>query len=251
MLRMMHEMKGFKLAATDDEFGKVSDFLFDDQHWTIRYMVADTGRWLPGRKVLISPVSLDQSDWAAKTFSVKLTREQIEQAPGLDTDAPVSREYEILYSRSFGIPYYWGYMYPWGTGSAPWDLMEQAQPLVEPPAEPKPEDAARVLRSIDEVRKYHILASDGEIGHVDDFVMDDETWAIRYLVVDTRNWLPGRKVLISPGWARSIDWAHGMVNVTMSRDAIKSSPEFDPSVPISRDYEEQLHDLYGWPVYWL
>ena len=106
------------------------------------------------------------------------------------------------------------------------------------------------LRSIKEVTGYHIQASDGEIGHVEDFVVDDKIWALRYIVVDTRNWLPSRKVLVSPQWAATVDWAEQKLWVDLSTDNIKNSPEYDPAAPINRGYERTLYDYYGRPVYW-
>lgn len=249
MLRALHQIKDYKLLARDDEFGRVLDFLFDEPHWTVRYMVADTGRWLPKRKVLVSPVSLREPDWATHRFPVAMTREQIEAAPPLESDAPVSRQYEIEWHDTVGYPYYWGFSYPWAYGPTPWDLMKADQ-VRGHPAEEDPLEQGRVLRSVEEVRNYRIRANDTEIGHVEDFILDDETWAIRYIVVDTRNWLPGRKVLVAPGWINAIDWASSTMETALSSEAIKSSPEFDPHAPINRDYERRLYDYYGRPTYW-
>lgn len=249
MLRLMHILKGYQLSAKGEAFGSVKDFLFDEDHWTIRYMVADTGRWLSGRKVLVSPVALRPPDWASGSLYVELEKEQLEKAPALETDAPVSRQYEMSWHDALGYPYYWGLATPWAYGLSPWDRAK-GEPAAKAPAEASPEDRERVLRSVEEVRKYHIKANDGEVGHVDDFIMDDETWAIRYLVIDTRNWLPGRKVLLAPGWTGDIDWKQRHITTTLSRDAIKSGPEFDPTVPVNRDYEQKLHDYYGRPAYW-
>jgi hypothetical protein len=113
-----------------------------------------------------------------------------------------------------------------------------------------PESGSHVLRSAKEVTGYHIEALDGEVGHVEEFIMDDELWTLRYMVVDTQNWLPGRKVLVSPTWVKSLDWAEQKVTVELTCDAVKDSPKYDPRLPINRDYEERLYDFYGRPVYW-
>lgn len=249
MLRMMHSLKGYTLAARDDAFGKVKDFLFDEEDWTIRYMVADTGNWLPGRTVLISPVVLERPDWASGTFLVNLSRADIERAPPLESDAPVSRQYEMDWHDTMGYPYYWGGSMPWGWVTTPWDILKAKRVRSEEEGS-EPEDQNRVLRSAEEVRKYRVDANNGEIGHVDDFIMDDETLAIRYLVIDTHNWLPGRKVLLAPGWIDGIDWNLHQVSTTLSRESVKNSPDFNPAVAVNRDYEGILYDYYGRPAYW-
>jgi hypothetical protein len=106
------------------------------------------------------------------------------------------------------------------------------------------------LRSTKEVIGYHIQAVDGEIGHVEDLIVDDEEWFLRYLVVDTRNWLPGKAVLVAPGWAKRVDWVKRKVHVDLPQEAIRDSPEFDPSRPVNREYEVRLYDYYGRPHYW-
>jgi hypothetical protein len=249
MLRSLHHIKDYKLKARDDEFGRVLDFLIDDEYWTVRYMVANTGRWLPGRKVLISPVSLKEPDWESREFAITMTREQIEDAPALETDAPVSRKYEMDWHDTVGYPYYWGFSYPWAYGPTPWDLMKADQ-VRGNSIDRDIGEGESALRSVEEVRHYRVSASDGDIGHVDDFIMDDETWAVRYMVVDSRNWLPGQKVLVAPDWLGTIDWASSSIETTLSCEAIKASPAYDPSAPINRDYEQRLFDYYGRPAYW-
>ena len=209
-------------------------------------MVADTGKWLPGRKVLISPMMLGEPDWATRRFQVELTRQQVENSPPLEIDTPVSRQYEILYSRFFGTASYWGGANLWGSHPSPSLLRAEQDKLATDFEGPEENN----LRSIKEVTGYHIQASDGEIGHVEDFIVDDEVWSLRYIVVDTRNWLPGRKVLVSPQWAETVDWAEEKLWVDLSTDSIKDSPEYDPLAPVNREYERKLYDYYGRPVYW-
>jgi hypothetical protein len=112
------------------------------------------------------------------------------------------------------------------------------------------EDLDSHLRSVKEVKGYHIQALDGEIGHVEDFVTDDENWVLRYMVVDTKNWLPGKMVLVHPDWITKVSWEDSKVFVDLSRETIKDSPEFDPAAPVNRAYEERLYDYYGRPKYW-
>lgn len=255
MLRLLNQITGYRLEAKDGALGGVKDFLFDETHWTVRHMVADTRHWLPGRKVLLSPVSVKEIDWIERQIFVQMTKEEVRKAPELSDDEPVSRAYERRWYDTYGFPYYWGSADVWGGGGViPADLYgvngTRNQTAVAPEEPELPEDQETVLRSVSEVSGYHIQANDGEIGHVHDFIFDDETWTIRYLVVDTRNWLPGRKVLLAPGWTTAIHWEESDVTTSLSRDAVKNAPEFDPSVPVNREYEHRLYDYYGRPVYW-
>lgn len=247
MLRSVKELFNFILQAEDGEIGRCKDFLFDDTFWTIRYMVADTGKWLPGRKVLVSPISLGEPGWINRRLSVMLTRQQIEDSPPLDTDAPVSRQFEIKWFAYHGYPYYWGGAGVWGPDALPGPLY--AKKIELDSIVPDISDGDNDLRSAKEVKGYHIEATDTGIGHVEDFLLDDRSWTIRYMVVDTRNWLPGRKVLVPPEWIGAVDWAANKVNVRLTADQVKASPEYDPSVPVSREYEKRLYDFYGRKIY--
>lgn len=242
MLRNIDSIQNYNLMAKDGEIGKCRDFLFDDAQWTIRYMVADTARWLPGRKVLISPLSLETPQWPDHLLPVNLTKEEIKESPLLEEDAPVSREYEMRYSDHFQYPYYWPHGDLWG--------IRNYTPTVPATHTSEPiEDAqGSNLRSAKEVTGYHIQALDGDIGHVEDFVIDDTMWSIRYLVIDTRNWLPGRKVLIAPTWVDHIRWADETVDVNMNKERIEQSPSYDPKQPVNLGYEARLYDYYGKPV---
>lgn len=247
MLRSIKEITGYKLATLDGKIGRCKDFLFDDEYWTVRYMVADTGHWLLEHKVLIAPTALGEPEWTSRRFPVRLTRQQVEEAPKLEEHAPVSRQYEEKYYSYYGWPYYWAAAYAGKAGAyaAPVragiadeeDLSEEA--LAHPH-----------LRSVDEVSGYDIQAIDGEIGHLEDFIVEDGTWIIRYLVIDTRNWLPGRKVLVAPAWIDGIDWKEDDIYVALPRETIKKGPEYDPTDPVNREYEEKLYNYYGQPVYW-
>lgn len=247
MLRSLNELLGYVLAAKDGEIGRCKDFLFDEEKWVVRYMVADTGKWLPKRKVLISPVSLGQADWASKRFAVELTTDQIENSPSLDEDAPVSRLYEKKFFNYYRWPYYWTGDRLWGFGHYPTELARVADEVREEP-DIHPEESR--LRSLKEMRGYRIQVKDGEIGHVDDFVADDELWIVRYLVVDTGGWLSGRKVLVARQWIDQVNWKGRTVIVNLSRETVEHSPEFDPSAPVNREYEVEYYDYYGRPHYW-
>lgn len=242
MLRALGPVTGYELQAQDGAIGRCKDFLFEDTRWRIRYMVAATGRWLPGRKVLVSPVALGRPDWEQRRLPVRLTRAQLENAPALDADAPVSRRWERAWFGHFGFPNYWDGLGTWGLGAQLGPQGEQARPP-QGQAEGDPH-----LRSTGEVTGYHVEAADGAIGHVAEFIVDDEDWAIRYLVVDTRNLLPGRKVLIAPEWVDRVDWSRMVIAVDLTRQAVRESPPWDPDAPVNRKYEERLYDYYGRPV---
>jgi uncharacterized protein YrrD len=249
MLRSIRELRGYKLAATDGSIGKVKDLLFDEEHWTLRWIVADTGGWLPGRKVLISPVSIGEPDWQSRSFPVRLTKQEIEDSPGIGTDKAVSREYERIFFNHFAWPYYWDGTGIWGSSFAPGPLFAPQGELAEIESSPEA-DQEKILRSVEEVVGYHIQAQDGEIGHVEDFIVDDQPWRLRYMVVDTRNWLPGGKVLVATDWLAAVRWADRVVEANLSRAAIKKSPEYKASAPVNREYEMRLYDYYGRPAYW-
>lgn len=248
MLRSTKEIIGYGLEATDGEIGKCEDFLFDDQKWVIRYMVADTGGWLSSEQVIISPLSLGKPDWVRGRFPVDLSRDQVRKAPPLEENMPVSRQYETALYDHYRYPYYWVGHSLWGPGATPRQLrkyVEENEPTSNPLETGDPN-----LRSVREVTEYHISAQDGEIGHIEEFILDDETWSIRYFVVDTRNWFLGRKVLLSPIWLEDIDWKKNTASVALKQDQIKNSPEYDPEAPVNRAYEARLYDFYGRPTYW-
>ncbi|NIR49325.1 PRC-barrel domain containing protein [candidate division KSB1 bacterium] len=251
MLNSVKELRGYKILANDGEIGKVYDLYFDDKNWIVRYLVVDTGGWLSDRKVLISPIALEQPNWEDQVLPVNLTKEQVENSPGTDVERPVSRQHEIRLHKYYNWPYYWATAGTAGTGTnivPPPRIPEEPEEFVEE-AELE-EDADPHLRSTREVESYRIQASDSEIGHVEDFIIDDEHWILRYIVVDTRNWLPGRKVLVAPPWIEEIVWAEANVFVDLPRDHIQNAPEYDPSAPIDREYEDRLYDYYDRQKYW-
>lgn len=245
MLRSLEGLHDFSIGGTDGSIGKVREFLFDDQAWTIRYLVAETGTWLSGREVLISVAALEPPNWKGHVFPVLLTREQIKESPDIDTDKPVSRQREAELYSYYGWTPYWGMEYDAPLGGMP------LPPALSPEEIKEAAKGDPHLRSTHEVEGYHIHATDGQIGHVADFIVGDDDWTIRYLVVDTKNWLPGRRVLVAPTWVQQISWDEQQVLVDAARETVKNCPEYDPSVPVNREYEIQLYDHYGRPKYWI
>jgi hypothetical protein len=252
MLHNLTDLKGSKIKARDDEIGEVEDFYFDDENWTIRYLVVDTGKWLPGRKVLISPISVGNVHHGNHRVEVNLTKKQIEDSPGAETDRPVSRQYEASYFDYYGYPYYWGGPYAWGPAAIPaaMPVPTRTEAEIAEMQRRDGESADPHLHSVREVIGYYIEATDGDIGHVEEFIIDDESWTIRYMVVDTRNWWPGKKVLVAPQWIERASWSDSRVYVNLSRADIQEAPEYDRNAPLSRDYESSLHQHYGRSPYW-
>jgi sporulation protein YlmC with PRC-barrel domain len=254
MLKPASAFKGLTIAATDGDIGSVTDLYFDDLSWTIRYLVVDTGTWLPGRQVLISPLSVRE---VGDKILVNLTRTQVENSPPTEADKPVNRQQEEAIARYYDQRYYWEGPYRWGLLAYPGMPPVPTAPI---PADGMTEEmAARerempsgdpTLRSARDVTGYYIAALDGEIGHVDDFLVEDRAWAIRYLVVATRNWWPGKKVLVSPEWIKTVSWADSQVQVDLRRDEIKAGPEYDPSRPFDREYETRLLEHHNRRKYW-
>ena len=248
MLYCVKDLKGYTIGATDDDIGKLDDFYFDDESWTIRYLVAETGNWLLNRKVLISPFAIGKADLSKKRLHVALTKKQVEESPSIDTDKPVSRQHEASYLDYYGYPYYWIGPYLWGPITYP-RLSGVAQKRNEEVRALCKEANDLHLRSISKVTGHHIEATDGHIGHAEDFIIDGETWEIRYMVVDTQNWWPGKKVLVAPLWVSRVSWSDSTVYVDLSREMIKNGPEYHPKA-LNRKYEETLYDYYKRPKYW-
>jgi hypothetical protein len=253
MLRNARTLEGFELHARDAVLGHVRDFFFDDQHWTIRYFVIDTGGWLSGRRVLISPLAVRRPEWERRLLPVDLTKEQVKNSPGLDTEQPVSRDDELLLTQYYNWPNYWGIS---GAGYADGGLGMSVPPPVLPNPELERDMRERVahsvvaehhLRSVRHITGHAIEATDGAIGHVEDFLIDDAAWSIRYLVVDTRNWLPGKRVLLAPDWIHHVGWETEKVAVALSRQAIQDSPPYEPAAMPTDDYLQRLHGHYGRP----
>jgi uncharacterized protein YrrD len=246
MLSTVNTLTGYTLGSLDGEIGRVDQFYFDDRHWTIRYLVAETGTWLTGMQVLLSPYALVAVVKEKHNITVNLTKKQIENSPSLSSDKPISRQFEEAYYGYYGWPTYWDGANVWGFFPSPVRSRESRQESAEG------KNAWDFhLRSTHNVTGYHIQAIDGEIGHVEDFIIDDQTWAIRYLIVDTRNWWPGKKVLVSPQWIERVSWNESKVFVNLSRETVKQSPEYMEESLLTRDYESGLHRHYDRQGYWV
>jgi sporulation protein YlmC with PRC-barrel domain len=268
MLRSVSELENYTIGATDGTIGSVNDCYFDDEAWVVRYLVVRTGAWLVGRQVLISPYAVRESDSDGRVLHVSISKDQVKNSPSVDSQKPVSRQHEIGYSAYYGYPYYWGGAGLWGGGAYPGALLTGAglgscaSDIDYARAQENNEEAAYArearrhahddqhLRSCEAVKGYHVHATDGDIGHVDGFLVDQRTWAIRYLIVNTSNWWLGNQVLIAPAWFEDVSWVHSKITTTLTRHEVKNAPPYDSLLAVNRGDEEGIYRHYQRKGYW-
>jgi sporulation protein YlmC with PRC-barrel domain len=249
MLNSVSHVTEARVMAVDGDIGPVQDLLFDDRSWVIRYLVVDAGTWLAERDVLISPYSVKQPLGQDKRIDVALTRRLVRTSPALDIDQPVSREQEQEFLRHYHYPAYWDGGGLWALGPTPYPSVAPLPRTVHESTHDYPVDMQ--LRSAERVSGYEVQAGGHGIGPVQDFIFDDESWQIRYLVVDTRSWWPGgREVLVGLPWVDRIDWPKQQIHVTLTREQVRCSPVYQDAASIHRDYEVLLHANYERPGYW-
>jgi uncharacterized protein YrrD len=259
MLLSLYDTFGYHIRATDGDVGTIDDVLFDDVSSTVRYLVVDTGGWLSSRKVVLTPAALGAVEPGTRQITTALTREQVERSPDLDLAKPVSRQQEEALHQHYGWAPYWGGVTAYGLApywggvplAADRPRSTASDPVEHEVAAAEQERADPHLRSAREVIGYYVAATDGEIGHVEDLLADPEDWVIRYVVIDTRNWLPGRKVLVATDWLASVQWSEQRITVDLTRDQVKASPEYDPSITLDRQFQEQLYRHHGRVPYWV
>lgn len=248
MVRNLKQIEGRALQARDGIVGEVKDVYFDDHDWHVRYLVVETGSWLHRRTVLIAPDAFSGLDWGLQVFPVDLTIEQIRQSPSIDTDKPVSRQNEELLRQYYGWAPYWDPVFA-DAGLPNVPVTAETEPGRTDGNQPLRPRGNPHLRSANDTRGYDLAAADGGIGHLEDFLIDENGWRIRYLVIDTRNWWAGKKVVIAPAWVRDVSWERRAINVDHTRAEIESSPVYEPQAPWSPSYAADLHDHYGRPRY--
>lgn len=245
MLIETKKLKGYKIIGNDGEIGKVKEFYFDDQCWTVRYIIADTGSWLADRYVLISPFALSSLNKEAESIGIDLCKKQIEDSPFLANGKHISRQFEIAYHEYYGWPMYCTDPSKHGINHL---IITNHKPLKIPIQDVKFRN--HHLRNSRDVGGCHIQAIDGEIGHIVDFIIDNKTWTIRYLIINTHNWWAGKSVLVFPQWIDRVSLKELKVFINLSRESIKQSPEYSVESLITKDYEVQLHRYYNRNVYW-
>jgi sporulation protein YlmC with PRC-barrel domain len=250
MLSNASAITGYAIVASDGKIGTVSDFLFDDVSWRIRWLVVHTGSWLSGRRVLLPPSVLGHLDPERHEFSVKLTRQQVEDSPDVATEQPVSRQMEVSIFDYYGWTPYWTTGFYMGGSGYLNGAMASVPYLGASVSEADVADSMRDagdphLHSIDAVTGYHVHANDGEIGHVEDFLLQEADWSIRYLIVDTKNWWPGKRVLISPRSAREVNWVDEQLILNVDCQRVRNSPAYEPSRTVDRAFEDHFHRYYS------
>ncbi len=264
MLRHTKDLLGSAVEAADGSIGEVVDLLFDDHSWTVRSLVVKTGEWLTGRRdVLISPISIRTDSTSGKTIQTSLRREQVRASPDVDTRKPISRQHEVEQYGYYGYPYYWGGSGLWGEGmqpalmlstyrgGVPRDAASRQQAFVDSQAafhRQRGDDPH--LRSCNAVFGNHLHATDGELGHVAGFLIDEDTWTLRYLIVNTSDWWFGHDVLVAPAWIDDISWLEATVSVGLTRQAVKDAPPYSADALPTREQEHRLHEQHARPHYW-
>ncbi|NSL55074.1 PRC-barrel domain containing protein [Uliginosibacterium aquaticum] len=263
MLHSLKDLEGYAVGAIDGDVGHVKDFYFDDHAWTIRYLVVETSEWLASRKVLIASRAIRSPDWLEKLLPVELTKNQVRHSPDIDTDKPVSRQHEEQYLSYYGYPYYWDGVGIWG-GNTHAELFPPSGPVTaEGRKALQKADAIKMraeqakhqhddphLRSCRQVTGYKVHATDGEIGHVDNFLFDDSNWSIRYLVVNTSNWWLDHKVLLAPQWFKDVNWHKGCISITLNRQSVMDAPIYKSAEALNREREKELYNHYQHVGYW-
>jgi len=244
MLHRVDELLGFTIHATDGDIGRVRDLYFDDHHWTVRYLVVDTGHWLPGRRVLLSPASIRKADWARGELVVGQSREQIRESPSVESHQPIGQRWIALSRECYTLPYYWalgGFL--WGPGM--WTRDASGRPPGRPRRDAPGLARDPYLRSARLIRDYQVKAIDGDAGHVEGFLVDDRSWVLRCVVVRTRHWRPDKRVLIPSEWIAWASWIELTMHVDLPVERILTAPNYDPSRPVTERTLTRLTAVYG------
>ena len=227
MLHLAHKISGAAVRGTDGDIGTLEDFYFEEDRWTVRYLLVDTGKWFSGKRVLISPMSVS-GEWGRTGVPLSLTKDQVWNSPEFkegDDLSPASESQILAY---YGYPDYWGSASLWGSFDSPTALVTGVPVDAAPVAEKSGIDPeGRNLRSVRKSTGYHLQARNGEIGHVDDFLIGEDSWRIRYLLVDTSNWIGGKSVLVGTDIVETVDRARGVLRVSDSREDIRLSPTYE------------------------
>jgi len=227
MIISSKQLTHFSIHAVDDKVGGIRDILFDDETFTVRYLVADTNTWLPlSRKVVISPISVTGLEAEEESIQINMTVDTLKNSPSIDEHKPVSREYEENLFKYFGYGYYWIGPGAWGEFAHPDELVELQHAEESDTVHPK--KSTNHLRAVAEVGGYEVATTTDNVGHISNFIIDTRSWEIVLLVEDTNNWLPGGKHLaLLPTDVDKIDWAAHCVSVKLSHDELINRPEVD------------------------
>lgn len=251
MLLSVNDTLGYRIQAVDDDVGTLDDLLFERATSRIRYLVIDAGSWLTDRVVLLPPAAFGTMQPGERRIPTALTKQQVKDSPPMQTALTLSRSEEELLHSYYGWTPYWEATLP-TDGLAPgyWGVLPPESATMPPEAPAGAAPAEPPLRSAKELIGHYVQATDGEIGHLSDLLIDEHDWTIRLLVIDTRNWWPGKKVVIAPDWLEQVDWMGHQITVGLTREQIKGSPEYDPARTLDRSYQEHLYRHYGRKPYW-
>ncbi|TNE45168.1 MAG: PRC-barrel domain containing protein [Deltaproteobacteria bacterium] len=245
MLRSVKELKGYTIQAQDGPIGSCQDLLFDERDFQVRYLLVDTGEWLPGRKVLIAPVFCYKPDWSTQTIPVGLTKEQIQDSPELSDHEPISHQYQKQHSLFYAR---FPVTTPTMSAMAHWPYM---MPHVATPPRPKADEEAYevdgFLRSCREVIDYELHTPDDKVGYLYDWILEDDTWSLPFLVLDTRKWLPGHQALVKTSAANYVSWHDHELRLNMTAEEVEECPSYHPSHPINQQVETRRYDYLGRP----
>ncbi|MBZ0158171.1 MAG: hypothetical protein K8I29_18395 [Alphaproteobacteria bacterium] len=247
-LRSVGSLAEYTVVSGDGDIGTVREFYFDDDIWAIRYLAVYADIWLPGRKLLISPLALKSTDWELPKLTVPFTKAELKATPVIGLDGPVTRRHQIDMYLYYGWLPYWLEEEYYDVSPPPRQVESKQSPDEEKAADPH-------LFGTSEMIEFRIEALDGDVGHIEDFIMDEDDWVIHYLVVALDDPNPEveshKSVLISTEWVQKIVRSEERVYVDLDRERVMSSPEYDPALPISREFELEIYDHYGRPRYWV
>ncbi|PYZ98764.1 hypothetical protein CR205_09385 [Alteribacter lacisalsi] len=238
-------LKPFTVFGEEGEIGSVSDLFFDEHTWTVRYIVMNAGNWLKGEQRFLSPASIQSYSVEEERLHANITKEQAKESPSPE-DEPMTRKFERQFSKFYGLNPYWMGAGLWGSGAVPRDLTRE-----DPDSLDDLREEETSILSVKDLIGYELSTGDESFGKVKDVLIEEDSFKIRYFVVDTNRWLPGGKeVVVSTEWILDVNWSQSLVSVELSKDKIKSAPEYVEDMTLDRDMETSVFKHYGKPKYW-
>lgn len=238
MYYLTSTLKKYSIYATDGEMGKVHDLYFDDERWGLRYAVVDSRKWLPGRRVLLSPATFDSINDEEGFVKANEDKETIRNSPKVPEGQPITKEVEKSLTGYYGWSRYWTDSLVGGIQPRPYnDLRNEALAKDQMQQELNlNNDKDHDLRSAGETMDYKVHADNGKLGHAADLVFDDHYWKMRYLVVQGEG-LPNEDqyYLIDLQDVESVDWFDGDIYVKGSLESIKNKKSYPAKGEILAD----------------
>ncbi len=241
-------LKSFDVVGKDEDFGSVDDALIDEKDLTIRYFTVKTGNWFSGEKMYISPASIESINVNDEVITTDITKEEAENAPRLEGRELIDRTYETNFHTHYGLNPYWTGPGVWGTSFTARELAAQ-QPVAMPEPEEDSKGEPEIYKAKDIIR-YEFAAQDDSFGQVEDLLIEEDSYKVRYFVIDTRKFFGGKKVLISADWVENIDWIKAQIQTNVTKEQVENSPEYLPEIPLSREMEVDLYSYYNRAPYW-